>query len=449
MRLSIRCLATLILLAGAASGDTLPIDLTRTSGDFPYSAEIGDRWLPDEGADRIEVTCLDANDEPVTPLPDTAIALVGDDGTEVARFAVTGSDEKFLAPADLHGLRIFLIVGDERLRVGNIPPRSAAPPATPLASAADAGPQFLKDLRRTSRDWLKGRGVTEHPRDGGAFGDTWTLYHLADGSLAFPPPRHLAEEDEIVLRVAVPVGGRADFEILSCGEVPAIRVRGDYKTAGELVGEFQTAREPAFEFVDYEGGELQCAESLGYRITVHLPGSTGSEELPATTTTLRIEPVYLFSWSVGYGFDFGRRPAYELVEREGAGGEIEKVVAERRDRHGDLAMLVLQLHPFKANPRDWTIRDFLLSPFVALDPDRLDEGFVVGNAFSPVPGLNLLVGLGIFEQQKLPEQLDLEDGDVWNVPGELPTHTVYGGSSNGWVLGVTFSTEVFGALKGR
>ena len=167
------------------------------------------------------------------------------------------------------------------------------------------------------------------------------------------------------------------------------------------------------------------------------------------TTKIPIDPVCRFTWSVGYAFDFGQRPRFDLVDRQNDAGDLEKVIDKRQERHGDHALVMLQLHPFGANPNDWSLREGLVAPFLALDPNRIDEGFVLGNALSPFAGFSLLVGVSLFEQQELPDQLGLAEGDVWNVAGELPTRSFYGGDCAGFLVGATFSTDVFKALTGR
>jgi hypothetical protein len=136
--------------------------------------------------------------------------------------------------------------------------------APPLASKAESPSPALSNnlsanrLNQQALAFLAGQKIAGHAFSGGAHGKQYRLYHLPDGTPAFPLPAHISEEDHVEIWLVLPVGAKATVDVVACEKVPGVRVRGSYKDALELAGKLQERREPEFVLTAY-GNPLQCA----------------------------------------------------------------------------------------------------------------------------------------------------------------------------------------------
>ncbi|HMG55607.1 MAG TPA: hypothetical protein VK601_19045 [Kofleriaceae bacterium] len=268
------------------------------------------------------------------------------------------------------------------------------------------------------------------------FGGTYTIYHLPDGSAAFPIPQHISEKDTIELAIVLPVGATAKIDILACDEVPTVRVDGSLKAATAAAGQIQSG-ETEFVLKSYPV-KLSCAGTLSYRIQTSGGGAAGN-----TTSSIPIDPVYRFHWGAGAMFDFGMPHVVGLKDRPAASGMgTEKFVTDSADRGGLKPLVTLSASVCKTNPKNFNACDVFV-PTVWLDPRRPTSGFGWGVGIRPGNYVTFLVGMTVFETQSVERGVVAPVGSTWTAPGDLPTHSDYTKQSIGFALGLSLDTGVF------
>jgi len=269
------------------------------------------------------------------------------------------------------------------------------------------------------------------------FGGSYVLYHLPDGSAAFPIPPHISEKDTIQIVVILPVGAIAKVDILACDQVPATRVEGSLKTATEAAGQLHIGETPRFVMKSYPF-RLSCAGTLTYRIQTSGGGAAGN-----LTTSIAIDPVYRFHWGAGAMFDFGAPHVVSLQNRPAASGMgSEKFVSDEANRSGLKPIVTLSASICRTNPKHLNACDVFV-PVVWIDPTRPTRGFGWGLGIRPGNYLTVIVGMTVFETQKLLPGVDAPVGSTWTAAGDLPTESIYTKQSIGLALGLSLDTEVF------
>lgn len=189
------------------------------------------------------------------------------------------------------------------------------------AQPSEHGSTTFAAYRAQALGYLTAQGITQHKQSGGARGRTFELYHLPDGTPAFPLPLHLNEKDTLRLHVVVPQIARTEFGITACEDVPIARVLSSYSEVIKTVGPAERDATPAVPFtLISHTRSLQCAGSLSYKITTTLPGGISA----TSTTSTKIEPVYLLLVGAALVFDFGRPVRYELNDRTKTGAAAKR-----------------------------------------------------------------------------------------------------------------------------
>jgi len=289
---------------------------------------------------------------------------------------------------------------------------------------------------------LTAQKITGHRTPSGSehyFGGTYTLYHLPDGSAAFPIPPHISEKDAIELAIILPVDATAKIDVLACDEVAATRIDGSLKAATEAAataGKLQSG-ETQFLVKSYPV-KLSCAGKLSYRIQ-----TSGASAAGNTTTSIPIDAVYRFQWGAGAMFDFGTPHVVGLKDRPAASGMgNEKFVTDSTDRSGLKPIVTLSASICKTNPKDFNACDVFV-PTVWIDPTRATRGFGWGVGIRPGNYVTLLVGMSVFETQSVERGVDAPVGSTWTAPGDLPVHSEYTKNSIGFALGLVLDTGLF------
>jgi hypothetical protein len=282
--------------------------------------------------------------------------------------------------------------------------------------------------------------ISRHGTPNGAdryFGGSYVLYHLPDGSPAFPIPRHIAEKDDLQIVVVLPVGASAKVDVLACDQVPAVRVEGSLKAATEAAGQLHGDETPRFVVKSYPF-KLACTGTLTYRIQTSGAGAAGN-----TTTSIAIDPVYRFHWGAGAMFDFGTPHVLSLQNRPAASGMgSEKFVNDAANRSGLKPIITLSASICRTNPKDFTACDVFV-PVAWIDPTRPTRGFGWGVGIRPGNYVTVIVGMTVFETQRLLPGVTAPVGSTWTAAGDLPTESIYTKGSIGLALGLSLDTDVF------
>jgi hypothetical protein len=224
-----------------------------------------------------------------------------------------------------------------------------------------------------------------------------------------------------------------------------VRVHGSYKDVLGKAGALQSAqpvrvKPPELVLVSYPK-PLHCAGTLTYRIT------TTGDAPRSTTTSMAIDPVYRFEWSVGYGLDLGKPSHVALADHQPAGGSTaEKVIVDPRERTGLAPMISLLLDVCGTNPHELDWCDRFVNPTLWLDPKRLDQGFGAGLTLRPCFSVGIVLGVSLFKSTELDDGVAAKPGDRWTAAGALPTKTVFNQRSLGLLLGVTVDSAILEAL---
>jgi hypothetical protein len=316
---------------------------------------------------------------------------------------------------------------------------SAAADPSPTPSAVDLQ---ASTLNQSALAYMAGQNISGHRMEGGVLGKHYRLYHLPDGTPAFPLPAHISEKDHVEIWTALLIGTKATVTVVACDKVPGYRVKGSYKDAAAAAGGLQSLRGPSgalpqFALQAYPQ-QLQCAGTLTYKIE-----ASGQ----STTTSITIDPVYRFEWGVGYGFGFGKPQHLSLGDRPAASGMgTEKFVVASNDFTGAEPIITLGVDVCGTDPADLNWCDRLLMPSIWIDPTRLTQGFGVGLVFRPIFGVGLLAGMSVFQSTELADGLTVKAGDTWTASGDLPTKKVFNKNSLGLMLAVTLDTGIFAAL---
>jgi len=310
-----------------------------------------------------------------------------------------------------------------------------APDSTTTQSSTLTTAKLTEDALAALTGELK---VTGHrtPADH-YFGGSYTLYHLPDGSAAFPIPQHISEKDSIELAIILPVGATAKIDILACDEVPIVRVDGSLKAATEAAGRLHGIDATKFVLKAYPV-KLSCAGTLSYRIQ-----TSGGDAAGNTATSIVIDPVYRFNWGAGAMFDFGTPHVVGLKDRPAESGTgNEKFVTDVADRSGLKPIVTLSASICKTNPKSFNACDVFV-PTVWLDPTRPTSGFGWGVGIRPGNYVTFIVGMTVFETQSVERGVVAPVGSTWTAAGDLPTHSDYTKRSIGFALGLSLDTGVF------
>jgi hypothetical protein len=315
------------------------------------------------------------------------------------------------------------------------------------ATPDDNGDQAPSAHNAEALHTLAAVGIRDNRVAGDAFGHSITLYHLPDGSLPFGIPAHVSEEDEILLQVVLPEPSwTVEVEVITCDDVPHGRVDGSAKAATAPAGTPQagerTTQQPG-AVLRSVGSPLHCSGVLSYRLDITRP----SGQKTSKTQKISIDPIYRFSWGLGFMFDFGRPRALGLADRpDTTGMGTEKFVSDTNDRRGLAPVITLTYDFCGTNPADMDWCDRLFNPTILLDPTRLDEGFGIGLTLRPSYEVALFAGVTLFQSEVLTDGTRVMPNDTWTTSGDLPTHKVFNRDSFGFVVALTVPTDVFAAL---
>ena len=317
-------------------------------------------------------------------------------------------------------------------------PREPAVEAEPTALASQLNASLLNEQALA---WLANKKITGHAVTGGVHGKVHRLYHLPDGTPAFPMPAHASEEDRIELWLVLPSGAKATIEVIACDKAPEVRVHGSYKDVLDAAGQLHGLKAIAFVLTSYPK-PLQCAGTLTYKITPTGKGTGGS-----TTNAITLDPVYRFEWSVGYGFDFGKPRRLGLADRQTASGaSTDKIVVDPREFTGAKPIVTLLVDVCGTNPSELDWCDRYLNPTLWVDPSRLQKGFGVGLTVRPFFGFGILAGVSVFKSTELANGVSANPGDTWTTAGDLPTKEVFNRKSLGLMLAATVDADIFAKL---
>ena len=320
-------------------------------------------------------------------------------------------------------------------------PKDAAVPRLKVDSPAPASELDASPLNEQALAWLAAKKISGHVVTGGVHGKVYRLYHLPDGTPAFPMPAHASEEDRVELWLVLPSGAKAAVEVIACEKAPDVRVYGSYKDAFDDVGKLHGLADIEFVLTSYPK-PLQCAGTLTYKITPTGKGTGGS-----TTNAITLDPVYRFEWSVGYGFDFGKPRRVGLADRQGASGAgSDKVVVDPSEFTGAKPIITLLVDVCGTNPAELDWCDRFLNPTIWIDPTRLQKGFGVGLTVRPFFGVGILAGVSVFKSTELADGVGAKPGDTWTAAGDLPTKEVFNRQSLGLLLAATVDADIFAKL---
>ncbi len=111
------------------------------------------------------------------------------------------------------------------------------------------------------------------------------------------------------------------------------------------------------------------------------------------------------------------------------------------DQTGIKPIVTLSYFPFGANPTKWEYRNWV-SPFLGLDPTRIDQGVIAGVNVQPFGiAFSFLAGASIYQSQKLNSPVGIKPGDVIPSGTTISTRSVFDGDGVGFFLGANFTTE--------
>lgn len=310
---------------------------------------------------------------------------------------------------------------------------------TPPLTGSDAAKQQLTALAADARSFLSDLKIVNHVvATDSVLGRRFQIYHLPDGTPAFPLPSHINEKDEVEIWLVLPTNATATVDVTACDKVPAVRVAGSY---AEVAGAKHSNEAVALKLESF-ARRLHCAGTLTYQVSVTFEGMTGQ-----VSTSIAFDPVYRFEWWAGYMFDFGRPRSISLADRTAASGEgSEKFIVESKDYTGAKPIIALSVDICGTNPLELSWCDRLVNPTLILDPSRLTTGLGLGWMLRPFHGFGLLAGVTMFKSTQLAPGVEAKPGDTWAVTGDPPTHPTYDRHSFGFVLAATVSTEVLAAL---
>src|SRR5581483_7394360 len=393
--------------------------------------------------------------------PAQVMILVGQK-TADGGFAPAGAPEDLTITAG--ALSRTLKKGDKELKLDGVPEDAAtltivgqAGPACDGVALVQPAPSVLHPTAASAAEsdnaliMQQARAYYETTADksteGGALGRKFKIYHLPDCSLAEPLPSHINEKDRLELIVLGPTDAQVTFEIVTCEAVPGLRILGSYADAAKIgtvpISGLRTVT-AELRIVPYVHKQfVQCAGTLVYKVTVKRQGQ------PDITTTMSVvfDPVYRLAWGAGLVFDFVRPISYSLKPRPAATGTgSETFVAQSRDYGGVRPIILLGLHYCGANPLDWTWCDRIPTPFIAIDPSRIDQGFMVGANFQPFSGVGIVGGLSVYKSEVINSGAMVTPNQVWTAPGDLPKHSEFNSDGIGGFVGIAVTSDVLGKL---
>jgi len=431
-------LGALTLLASSARAQTnYALTITLDTHGKPSKCSIVGSFAPDAKIDELKVSLIDAKGKAAAAGEEITLSLDGDPA--VSKKIAAGEKGATLDGGSYATRKLTIASPNGDLSAGGCAPQVLAAAAAPKTTTSPATAANLQAtvLNQNALAFLAGQKILSHAVEGGVLGKHYRLYHLPDGTPAYPLPVHISEKDYVEIVVVIPIGTAANVDVTSCDKAPGYRIKGSYKDASAAAGKLEGLEAPQFAMQAYPN-LLQCAGTLTYKIET----SNGS-----TTTSLTIDPIYRFEWGVGYGFDFGRPEHDSLGDRAAASGMgTEKFVVQSKDYTGAKPIITLGVDVCGTNPADMNWCDRLLMPSIFLDPTRLSEGFGVGLVFRPIFGVGILAGMSVFQTTELADGLTVKPGDAWTASGDLPTKKVFNKDSLGLMLAATLDTEIFAAL---
>jgi hypothetical protein len=437
-----RSLAIVIVLCAAAhAGTNTAVTFDTTAGSCSQkTSEI-------EGKDQLTfaVTPPSPGDIEVRVLRAT-----GDSSTIVVKGTVVGGADGLANPMS-YDLKVGDVVvadigGNRKCQLIVVAATPKAPETgspEPQAETKDKKGPSPPDTTHNGRAliYLANLGITDHVRTGGSNGHSYKLYHLPDGSPAFPLPSNVSEEDELEVWIVQLVGLQSTAEITECKDVPTVRIIGSFAGASEIIGGTKKVKsselvEPPLELRRISA-PIKCGESVAYKVT----GNGATRDV-----SFKIAPVYRFSWGVAYGFDFGRPTKLTLVERPMTSGSgTERVIVEDRQRSGFRPMATLTVNACRANPKDWDACDaFGLTGLI--DITKPLDGAGLGVKIQPWPGLGFIVGMTVFRADQIAPGHAMKPGDVFTGSGDLPLEPGFNERSFGLFLGVGGDTDTVKSL---
>ncbi|MFV8749674.1 hypothetical protein ACNOYE_03870 [Nannocystaceae bacterium ST9] len=344
------------------------------------------------------------------------------------------------------------------------PENDPPPPSQPMRDAARVATKARKWLvedqniaghvgLRTKREKKSKKREKKSKSVVPAWSRRITLYFLPDGTPAFPIPADLEETDIITIAVVVPVGSVIEVEDTSCPELVLGRVRGLEDEQGlidESSGTEQNPNTKPDEFEIREFGEFQCSDALGIELEGSLANETDTHTIDVKREhELPLDKVYFLTVGAGVVFDLSRPTRVSLHERpiSGMGGQTEQVISQSRDFSGMRPVVTVGAHLCGANPNHWRPCD-LFSPTLVLDPLRIDDGFGFGLNLT-TPWFGILVAGSMYKSQVLDDNLGVGVGDVWTLPGALPTRERFDANSFGLMVGLTVTTDLYRRIAAK
>lgn len=436
---SMLLLAIMCATASAGTKTTITFDQATTRCEHKTEPASGDK-------DAFEVVVADS-ENPADGHAKAAIDLqIAKGGSVKGQGTVVAQGTALSDPVSITA------AGGETIQVGPAGTQCQfvfAKPATPPAGVKKdeaAAPRTDADnaeLNERGRQYLRDQGIVDHAKSGGPTGRTFKLYHLPDGTPAFPMPNDLSEEDHVEPWIVVIAGEQVSAEVTICKGVPAVRISGTPPSIGEPPKEIKGGPAVALPppppmHLRRISAPLQCADDLSYKVrTAH-----GEHDV-----SFKIDPVYRFSWGAAYGFDFSRPTRLHLVERpsDGGMGATERVIVQDNDRSAFRPMVTLTLNACNANLKSWDACDAIGLTAMA-DLGRLTQGGALGVKLQPYPGLGVLIGMTFFQVDTIATGHSMKVGDVFSGPGDLPIDKQFTNKSVGLFLGVGGDTDTVKAL---
>ena len=303
-----------------------------------------------------------------------------------------------------------------------------------LRDAVEAARNYIEKSRDTSND------LTIHEIDKNAWrtGRTFIISFLPNGDLSGRLPDTLTERDKLDLVLVAPSDATVTWTTVTCNAPPLWRnltTSSAPTLQAEQQGETIGAPVPWY----YPARGHGCENSLDVSAKVAL---AGCDKSPATITqSIPTQKVYDFLFGAGFGYDFGSPVEYSAQPSKASTATMpQQVLVRTSDQTGLKPIVTLSFYPFGANPNGWRIEKDTWSPFVGLDPTRISKGGYAGFNLQPFgPTFGVLLGVSMFESQKLTSPVGVQPGDP--VTGAITTRNVFDSNGIGFFFGLNATTE--------